>query len=393
MFKYIQRLLDADEGDTASGGSTPGSATTTETEVSSDSSSENNQQQPATGIEAMRAIAANIVKKSDSQADAVEEKEESDVPKEDTTDEEAEEKDEETDETEESKKDDSETEETESEEVDHSASDKERKPVPYERFEKATRDKQELESKIEEWTPLVQSQEQLNQILNTAGVSLAEFQNMVEVLTLSKTDPAAALVRLKPLYKEVSEFDEDSVSPEIQAKIDALPGRVKEGDMSQEAADELKESWLAQSKAAKQSKLGAKKDGFTQAQREKAYVDSFVNAANSWGTAKRKSDPDYKPKAKADAPDGLYEVTEAFFTRAMSQNVNNIKSPKNLTDLLDQSFTAAKRLLTPQKQSATKKIPSSTTATKKNESKPKNVFELVQRIAAKHNVNYVPSNS
>jgi hypothetical protein len=360
-----------DPGETDNGGSPTAVAEGAEP-------AENSQQAPAKGdetvlseTEVMSKIAHDILKKSESQTDDADKQEGSDVQEKDTTDDE----------------DAAESGEAEDDESEDAASD-EKGPVPYKRFEEVVGERKKLEEQTKQWEPLVMAQQLINETLNSAGVSLEEFQNIVDVLALSKSDPEAALVKLKPLLTELNQFAEDAVPAEIQTKINGLAERVKDGELSQSAADELQAAWLEQVKVSRKVKLNEKKGQMTEVQRQQAYVQSFVNAASDWGNTKMKSDPDYRPKAKADAADGLHELTEAFFTRGLAST--KLKSPQDLVGLLEKSYASAKAILAPKRNGATKPVPTSRGATAVSQPKAKTLSEVAARVAAKHGISYTP---
>ena len=372
MHKNIKVLLDP--GETEVSGSPTAEAT--ETQVSVDSQSTTEQQTTAKVVESPKLsedevrlkLARDIFQKSEPQSDDVAEAEGSDVLKEDTTDET--------------------TDDDSGETADPAAVESNKGPVPYKRFEETVREKQKLEEAQKVVEPLVTAQQQLNEMLSTAGVSLQEFQDFVNVLVLSKTDPQAAAEKLKPIYSELNSFSDDSVPAEVQAKINGLAERVTEGELSQAAADELRDAWLDKVKASKQVQLNEKKKQSTEAQRQKAYVQSFINAADSWSDSKRKGDPDYKPKGKVEDRDGLFELTQAFFTRGMATVTLN--TPQDVVKLLESAYTNSKSILTPKKNGATKPQPTSRGATAVSPSKPKTLQEVAQRVASKHGIVYVP---
>lgn len=371
MFKHMKVLLDPSETETS------GSLTTVakegvalaESQPADTQQTETKTDETKLSEEEVRSkLAHDIFKKSESSTDAADKKEESDVQKEDTTEE-------------------AEEEESGKKEDEESDSGSDKGPVPYKRFDEVNSAKLKLEEKTKEWEPLVAAQQQLNNILSSAGVGLDEFQNVVEMLVLSKSDPTAAMAKLKPLYTELNQYSDDAIPPEVQAKISSLAERVKEGEMSQEAADELKAAWLEGVKASKQVSLNAKKGQMTEKQRQEAHMRSFVDAASSWGKAKQKTDPDYQPVKDGAAP-GLFELTEAFFTRGMA--TAKLSSPHDVVKLLEDSFAAAKQITQPKKNGATKPQPTSRGTTTVSQAKPKTFGEVAARVAAKHGITYVP---
>jgi len=372
---------DANEG----GDSSDATATAGRTPQSDSQADASTQQTDATAdegklseAEVRSKIAHDILKKSESQTDDAGDGEGSDVHEKDTTDEEAEE---------ESGEGDEKSEESDaSQKTESSVSDK--GPVPYKRFQETVREKQELEKQTKAWEPLVKAQNQINEVLNSAGVSLEEFHTAVDFLVLSKSDPVQALAKIKPMLGELSQFADDAIPAETQAKINGLAARVTEGELSQAAADELKAAWLEQVKISKQVKLNEKKGQQTEGQRQAAYVRSFVDAASAWGNSKQKTDPDYKPKSGANAQDGLYELTEAFFTRGMA--TVKLNTPQDLIKLLESSYTTAKGILKPAKNGATKPQPTSRGATTVRQPEAKTMREVASRVAAKHGISFSP---
>lgn len=372
MFKTYKVLLAPDDNTGGGDSSTPADATKTTTSQS-DSQSETTEQsdnaevvgEAKTPLDKMSKIAHAILEKSESQTDTAEEKE-GVVPDKDNTEE---------------QKPDAE------EETEPASTVEKEGPVPYKRFKEVNTAKAELETKVKEWEPLVQAQVKVNETLQAAGVTVEEYQDAVEFLTLVRTNPRAAIAKIKPLYNALQQFDEGVLPKQFQDKIDRLDARVKEGEMSEEAAKELRELYMAQGKL----EVGSKANSITTEAQQKAYekqvVQSYVNAASAWGKAKSVSDTDYKPKAKADDADGVFEITEAKFTQLIS--TQPIKSPQDVTKYLEQAYESAKKIFVSRKP-ATKKVPSSSTTVSQQLKKPKSYQEVAARVAAKHGVSYSP---
>lgn len=374
MFKTYMVLLDP--GETENGGGSPTDAETTGGDPNSDSSSEHSQDSDAKGAddneeksaspqEAMRKVVAEIVKKSESQTENPDE-EEGGVKGSDNTDAE---------------------EEPKGDDTTESSSDDNKGPVPYKRFEEVNSLKSKLESQVKEWEPLVQAQQRNNEVLNKAGVTLEEYQDTIEFLTLVRRDPKAALAKIQPLYEALTQFDEKRLPKEFQDKIDRLDARVKEGEMSEEAANELRELYTAQGKLAVASKADKVKSAASQADQEKELIKAYTDAASSWGKAKMASDPDYKPKTDKDATDGIFELTEAKFTQLLASRP--IRSPQDVTAYLEEAYNSAKKFFVSRK-TATKPTPSSSKAVNSQKQKPKSLYEMASVIAASHGVQYTP---
>lgn len=373
---YIPRvLLETAMGETATGVESPTDANATGDESSQSASqadsheqgteatSENETADSSTPLGKMQKVVAEIVKKAGSQsADSVEEK--GVVKEEDNTEEET-------------------SEEKVEGETEPTTEKDEKGPVPYKRFEEVNSSKAKLESQVKEWEPLVAAQRRTNAVLAQAGVTMEEYQDAVEFLTLVRRNPKAALDKIKPLYEALGQFDENRLPKETQDKLNRLDVRVKEGEMSEEAAAELREYYMSQSKQTVKAKNDQVRTAAEQQDYEKRVLQSYTDAAIAWGQSKTTSDPDYKPKAKADAPDGIFEITEAKFTQFLS--TRPIKSPQDVTSYLEEAYTSAKKLFA-SRQKPTIKTPSSNRAVTRSNEKAKTPQEVVARIAAKHGI-------
>lgn len=282
--------------------------------------------------------------------------------------------------------------ETEEKEAEESAeasapTEVEKGPVPYARFNEVNEKAKKADAELATLKPLAERAQQLDAFLNQTGIAPAEFKDALDTLALIRTNPREAYAKLKPLYEQLAQFSEDHLPPEVQTRIAKLQERVKEGEMSQAAADELRDAWTASAKAEKLSRNNEQVGKFTQQQQQQAYINSLSKAAGDWGNAKLASDPDYKPKVNG-APDGLFELTRKGFTYLLS--VEQVKTPSDVTRLLESAYNDAKQLLGSRKTTATKPTPSSISSARNAPKEPSTSDEVVANIARKHGVAWTP---
>lgn len=394
MWKVLRVLLDPQEGDNNGGGS-PDPSATDAGDGAADSQAANSQRGAAKVplADTMRALAHKIAKQSASQS-TDDDNEGSDVSDPDNTDNaegsdgqagEGQNEGNEGDNAEGSDDEDGDKSDDQAEGDKTSANEgKEKGPVKYERFEKINNENKDLKLQLAQIQPMVEAQQSLNQILNEAGATLEEFQGFVDILALSKTDPAAALAKLKPIYQGLAEFDEEALPVAVQQKINGLAQRVKDGEFEQAVADELKASWIAQVKAERRNAAGKKATESQQARSQQAIVKSYTDALASWTMQKQRTVPDFAPNKR------LRVAYDAFLMGAMAQA--KLESPSDLVKLLETTFAKAKAFLHPEvkKNGKSKPQPSSQGAVTRNLAKPKTLQEVAAAVASQHGIAYVP---
>ena len=262
-------------------------------------------------------------------------------------------------------------------------------PVPYSRFKEVNDKVHAFEQELAQAKPLLESARATSEYLRQHGVTQEEYQDVLNTLVLLKTDPKAGLAKLKPVYDQLSQFDENRLPPEYEQRIQKLRDRVEEGELSKQAAEELESAWRSQARLETQQKLGQRQSQMSEADRQKAYVESFTTAASQWDVSRRTTDPDYKPKTKPDAPDGVFELTQKGFMWELGKT--QVKTPQDVVNLLETAYKDAKNLFsTYLKQGNTKPAPTTRGSTTIPRKEPTTDEEVVREVLRQHGIPYVP---
>lgn len=214
-------------------------------------------------------------------------------------------------------------------------------PIPYERFQEKVKEVETLKHSFEEVQPKVQNYDNITNFCQQNQITVEQFNGALEIQALLNTDPAKALERLKPLVEQLQGFTGDKLPDDLQAKVDT--GKLELEDAREIASLRAK------------SQFGEKKVQFDRQAYERQAAKKFEQecnvAASSWETAKRTSDPDYRPKAKDTDPDGKWEMTRDKYLAMLNQTrkdaatgqvvyVNPINTPQEMTQLMEKAYAA-----------------------------------------------------
>lgn len=208
-------------------------------------------------------------------------------------------------------------------------------PVPYERFSEVNEKYRKAEADLKEVEPLVKHHRDIVQYCTQHQISQKQFSEGLEVMALINSNPKEALTRLNKLVEDLQGFTGDRLPEDLQAKVDG--GKIELADAREIAAARAQvrygERSLAQHKA-------------MQAQEQANRMQQqLLTAANAWVESK-KADPDFKPKAKPDMPDGKWERVYDKFSAMLSQvdangrPVNPVETPQQLTALMEKCYQA-----------------------------------------------------
>ena len=163
-----------------------------------------------------------------------------------------------------------------------------------------------------------------------SNITAIDFDNTLKLLALSKTKPAEAIPQIEALLSHLKQESGLSLQPDLQKKVD-------DGVLDAETAKEINRLRLSEQNGKRQS------EQFQQQQRQ-GVQQQLAQAAMSWETQKKTVDPDFKPKAKADAPDGVYEFTmlkcNQEFPNAKLYTINDAVA------LLDRCYNSVKQSVT-----------------------------------------------
>lgn len=209
-------------------------------------------------------------------------------------------------------------------------------PIPVDRFKDVITERNAAREQIKQLQPIVNDWQNLDGFCKANAITPNQFKNVMEIQALLNTDPAKALERLRPVINELEGFTGNRLPDDLQKAVD-------DGELSLKYAKEV-----AQTRA--QSRFGEGKlkhdreriESARQAELQGRIQQSVV----AWENSKRESDPDYKPKTDASAPDGKWELVQKYIqalateTNAQGQFVNPITDERSMTALMQKAFDA-----------------------------------------------------
>jgi hypothetical protein len=228
----------------------------------------------------------------------------------------------------------------------------------------------EVDEAVQKWT-------YHKSTLDEYGVTQEEADYMLSIACAFRANPGQARQMLAPLWDKLKDLDEN-----------ALPADLQEAVNREEITEAMaKRLWAAEVKnrtAGQSGQFAARKQ---QQDAQKAVNDAIA----SWESHKRKTDPDYRPKAKG-GKDGLWEFVADRFMRLFA-----LQPPKNGAEqvrLLEQAYTEVKETYGSRVRSFTnghrknltskRSIPNSSRITV-----PKSVDEAVKKeLAEKHGISW-----
>lgn len=238
------------------------------------------------------------------------------------------------------------------------------------RWQQLQSERNELRIKVQEMEPAYQEFSRYRAFQEAQGVSKEQFESALQIAALINNDPQAALRELKPVMEALGQYDGGSLPPDLSEEV-------ANGDLTEERAMEI-------AKLRADSKLSSVRQT-TAAQRQQAALQqSYAQGIQAWDQSVSAKDPDFKPKARADAPDGKYEMV-SYRALALFQQ-HRPTSPQDAVRLLQQAYDETNKALgrlIPAKPirhvGATTAVP----ATTKEPSSPEDVLADVMR---RHNL-------
>lgn len=259
-------------------------------------------------------------------------------------------------------------------------------PVPLERFQEVVREKNEIKQQFEQVKPALEAHNTVVSYCQQHDINNDDFAAALELAGLIKSDPMEFKKRMVPIMEGLGVLTGDKLPEDLVKKVE-------EGTLSQEDAKEL-----AQLRA--QIKYGEGKAKLTEEQRQQAaqrqqeqaqkqFVVEVQRSWTDWEASKRKSMPDFKPKADASRPDGMWEMVNDKMT-ALGQAVDAegkprfpIRSPQDAIQLAEMAFKAVTESVNgfSPKRPATKHLSSNgskTTSSNTDPLKAKTFEEAVQ---------------
>lgn len=181
--------------------------------------------------------------------------------------------------------------------------DKPKGPIPYDRFAEVYKKAKTFEEQVKAEEPLVNMAKEVNETLTRYGISQEDFRAGLDVMALLRHDPLKARERLMPIMQQLNSLVGETLAPDLQKRVD-------DGVIPIEVAKEIA---ALRAKTALTEHSGR----VSQEQQQRAFQQEVATSLNSWDASKRQADLAFKPKEKADAPDGKYEVFTAQFLSAM----------------------------------------------------------------------------
>lgn len=190
--------------------------------------------------------------------------------------------------------------------------------VPYDRF------KEKIEE-VERLKPAVQEYEKLQKYCVDNNISADDFQAGMDFMALVNSGKhKEALEKLRPIVQSLEATVEGKFT--YPAELKQL---VDEGQMPKAQADEI----MRLRREVELSKSQGQRTQQTAEQQKKVAAEKFQSDAEGelhrWAESKQKNDPSFKPKPKADAPDGKFEDFQDKFSRYWME-----QPPKTIADII-----------------------------------------------------------
>lgn len=142
-----------------------------------------------------------------------------------------------------------------------------------------------------ELAPRAEAFIQLQNWVETRGLSQEDFAGALEITALTKSDPHAALARLKPIYEALQKAAGDILP-------DDLAGKVEDGSLDEVSARELAQARSRVSVVEANQRRNSEQE---QSRRESEAVEAqtleIASATTAWEADWKKADPDYSHKA------------------------------------------------------------------------------------------------
>lgn len=157
-------------------------------------------------------------------------------------------------------------------------------PIPYERFQEVVKARQEVESQVKEMEPIVTAYRGIEEFCQTNQITQDEFSNVLEVLALSKRDPAAALAKFTPTLESWKGFTGEKLDPDLAEAVQA---------------QEISERWARETQKARTQANFARQQGAKTAEQQQraaqqAQTDATLTSFSRWLEPLQKADPNFK---------------------------------------------------------------------------------------------------
>ena len=260
-------------------------------------------------------------------------------------------------------------------------------PVPYERFEEVNTKYRNLETEAIQLRDYAKHHQGIIDYCSKYNITNDQFGKVLEIQGLINTNPAEALKRIMPIVEAIQGFTGDKLPPDLQSRVDK--GTLELPDAREIASLRAQAQFGTNRFDQYQKKM--------EEDRQSALTNSLASANIEWTNAKKKADPDFKPKANDNLPDGKYEMVYNKMTALIGEQkngqfVNVIKTPADMTALLERAYQSVDASLAPfRSRPATRKplIQNGSSINRaKNEEDAKTMREEVGIAAARHGLSF-----
>jgi hypothetical protein len=246
------------------------------------------------------------------------------------------------------------------------------------RFQEIIKERNDLRNQVQEFEaakPLAAQQQSVINFCQQNNISPEQFQQGLSFLAMLNTNPAEAYKQLKPIMEQLESYDGARLPKDLEDEV-------AEGKLPLERAQEI-----ATLRA--QGKSSEFRGRVTAEQQAQQLQRANMNALGAWEQNTMGRDPDFKPKADKNAPDGKYELTVTAFQGLLAQNPP--KNPQEVVALIQRAYDQINRVwttrLTPRQPKGQRQIPSHRSSGKTADKDPETLDEALAPILAKHGVN------
>lgn len=196
------------------------------------------------------------------------------------------------------------------------------------RWKEMVTERNELREFKKAYEPMVQRYQQVEQFRESYGINDEQYNAALEIAALLNTDPVRALEKLRPVMEALGQYDEKALPADLATDVE-------NGDLTEERAQEL-------AKLRAQTKAGEVRQKMTQQQREQQRVIGIQQSLTDWDRATMKADPDFRPKAKQEDPDGKYEMVMDKLRAQWA--VRPVSSPQEATAQAQQAYESVQKM-------------------------------------------------
>jgi hypothetical protein len=191
------------------------------------------------------------------------------------------------------------------------------------RFVELVGQKNAAESKVREFEPIVQRMQNVEKFCQANKIEPSDYKEALEIAAMVKTNPQEAVKKLSQYVEALKQQTGESLPADLQKKVD--DGLIHIDDAKEVAKLRLQ----VNGQRSQQERQQLEQQQRTQ--------QELTTSLNSWGATKTLSDPDFKPKVSADAPDGKYELV--FNKFLYYWNTQPVQTVAQAVALLDKAYS------------------------------------------------------